>query len=100
MAEYDPNIIQEYADRLYAKAIGVQILATLIGLVVPWGVLGASRVVTSEAAIIAGLLGALIGFAIGRAMGFGYKLQAQTALCQAQIEKNTRTAEKSAAAGA
>jgi len=41
-----------------------------------------------------GLLGAilfgLLGFWLGRERAFQLKLQAQTALCQAKIEENTR----------
>jgi hypothetical protein len=41
---------------------------------------------------IGAVVGGLMGFAIGSQRAFWYKLQAQLALCQMTIEKNTRSA--------
>ena len=41
--------------------------------------------------LIGTFVGALLGFSSGRAHAFKLKLEAQNALCQAQIERNTRT---------
>ena len=42
------------------------------------------------------LIGAGLGFYLGQQKAFILKLQAQTALCQAQIERNTRSKEQGA----
>ena len=39
--------------------------------------------------LLGGLLGGLIGYVIGDTRSFGYRLQAQSALCQLQSERNT-----------
>lgn len=100
MAQYDATVLQEYADSLYRNAawvaakcgalgagIGVAVELVLANFIIPQsfdtsnGMMG----------IIAfALLGALIGIAIGQRRSFEYRLQAQTVLCQMQIEQNTR----------
>ena len=40
--------------------------------------------------LICAFIGGMMGAALGRTKGFSLKLQAQTALCQVQIERNTR----------
>jgi hypothetical protein len=105
-AYYDPEILQQYADALYSRAMFVQIAVTCLGLIFG-GVLGAALPVTTRkpdssiTLLFAAVCGA-VGFAIGRAMAFKYKLEAQQALCQLQIEINTRpeTAAKYRAATA
>ena len=94
--QYDPGIIAEFADRLYAQARSIIVTSTLLGALI--GVFpGAAMALSSHDStpgFLMALLGALIlgplGFAIGRARAFSLRLQAQTALCQAQIEVNTR----------
>lgn len=88
MTDYDANIIQEFADRLYKKASSITIQYAIIGAILVGGSLGAA--VQQPAFAGAGLfIGALIGLIIGREKAFQYRLQAQTALCQAQIAANT-----------
>jgi hypothetical protein len=92
---YDETVIGEFARRLYQRATTIIVLCALVGIIVG-GLVGAA------AARPAGgdggglimffvLIGGLIGFAIGRERAFMLKLQAQVALCQVQIERNTRT---------
>jgi len=109
MVAYDPDIIQKFVDRLYGRARTVVITSTiggvlgggLIGFVL--GLLfdsGSARLPTNLSLdelgteLIACLIGAvlfgLIGFLAGRERAFLLRLQAQTALCQAKIEENTR----------
>ena len=97
MVTYDPKIIRAFANDLYRIADRVVLMTTLkYGLI--GAVIGASAgagiggVQSSPITIGAVILGAIAGF-IGRGAGeekaFAYKLQAQTALCQVQIESNT-----------
>ena len=95
MANYDPKVIQLFADKLYKKANSIIALYTFVGLMIG-GVGGFSlghysgdMTIIQWAAIIAALIAGLLGFAIGREKAFLLKLQAQTALCQMKIEQNT-----------
>ncbi len=91
MAEYQPNVICQYADKLNSRANSIVVL---------WGILGAIggmivgmvllRLPTAGAFLVGGL-GAAIGASIGSSMAFSLRLKAQMALCQVQIEENTRT---------
>jgi len=87
--EYDPEVIHELAARLYAQAHAIQVLYSLAGALVGGGVAG---IATGEYpwAIAGGLAGALLGFAVAGSRAFALRVQAQTVLCQAEIEENTR----------
>ena len=106
-AEYDPSIIELAAARLYSKADAVVMGSIATGIVVgaafgaiPLTSLGASWPVPSTLGfatlILGAILGAVIGYTIGDARAFGYRLQAQSALCQLQIERNTAAAMQAA----
>jgi len=96
--EYDPVIIGRYASRLYTRARSITVLYTFLGGVIAVGGIG----FVARAAdfgtfgmgmgemLIIGLVGALIGYVLGSERAFWLRLQAQNALCQAQIELNTR----------
>jgi hypothetical protein len=89
---FDPNVIQEFADRLYKKANSTIASYTLAGLLIG-GVIGAglSHNSGSSAGIIpVALIFGGIGYAIGKEKAFQFKLQAQTAFCQVKIEENSR----------
>ena len=104
MATYDATIIQQFADRLYRQAQQVVAVSTVLGLII--GALigyGLATAATENGgggagtwALVVALVGALIGYAQGTQKAFILKLQAQTALCQAQIEANTRAAKGAA----
>ena len=107
-AEYDPSIIELAAARLYSKADAVVMGSIATGIVVgaafgaiPLTSLGASWPIPSTfgftTLIFGAILGAVIGYTIGDARAFGYRLQAQSALCQLQIERNTSAATQVAA---
>jgi hypothetical protein len=95
MADYDPQILQKFADKLYSQA-GSEIAAwTILGFLV--GVIGGAAVGSALArdylgacVLGFGLIAALIGLLIGRGRAFHLKLEAQRTLCQLQVEKNTR----------
>ena len=96
--DYDGSVLVEFAARLYSQAktivvsytIGGGLLGAIIG---GGGALALSREYQALMwAIVVGLVCAAIGYSKGREKAFAFRLQAQTALCQAQIEVNTRTA--------
>ena len=99
---YDSTVLQRYADRLYRRAVWVIVKYLLLGAALG-SVIGYSPTILwywrspsspapndSGLLIFTVLIGALVFAAIGEAKAFMYKLQAQTVLCQMQIEKNTR----------
>ena len=96
MTEYDGKVLYEFADRLYSRAAwiawGYVFLGALLGLF--GGGAAAAAVGSRDSAVMAGVVlagvFAAIGYSVGREKGFALRLQAQTALCQAKIEANTR----------
>jgi len=108
---YDPKIIEQYADKLYRKAssfvAGSIVLGASLGAAfgaVPLTSLGASWPIPSylgfATLLLGGLLGGLIGYVIGDTRSFGYRLQAQSALCQLQSERNTALVARAVSARA
>ena len=98
MITYEPQIIFQFADRLYKKANSVILAHTLAGLGI--GALigsiinGVMHLPTGSGEavfpLLLALIGALIGHRIGDQKAFALKLQAQTALVMVRIEENTR----------
>lgn len=88
MQNYDPKVINEFANRLYKRARSIIATYTLAGLLA--GAVGGLMTKEPIVAIIAGLLGGALGYTMGRDKAFSLKLEAQTALCQVQIETNSR----------
>lgn len=97
---YDPKIIEQFAEKLYRKAsafvAGSVVIGASLGVAfgaVPLTSLGAAWPIPSylgfATLLLGGLLGGLIGYVIGDTRSFGYRLQAQSALCQLQSERNT-----------
>lgn len=99
MTTFKPEVIEKFADRMYARSAGVIMASTMIGVVVGYAVdpfiqtslpSSVSAVLPSwGSALLFGILGALQGFERSALL----KLQAQTALCQLQIERNTRSVQ-------
>ena len=98
--QYNPEVIEEYAARLYRRASSMGAGAAVTGAVVgaffgaiPLTSLGDTWPIPSGFGIatlmIGTIVGGLIGFVVGDARAFGYRLQAQSALCQLQAERNT-----------
>ena len=96
---YDPEVIQEFAVRLYRQARMAMLTMAVAGAVPGLFVVLASQSTFVEphnqgAVVGIGIafmvLGVLFGLAIGRQRSFRLKLQAQTALCQVQIAENTK----------
>jgi len=94
---YDPTIIQEAVNRLYSAASSIILTSTFFGLIIGavlgWVIIYFVKPVHPEHSIIyliIAVLGGIFGYASGRDRAFRLKLEAQKALCQVQIEKNTR----------
>lgn len=83
---YDATVIQQYADGLYAQAKRTVIVHALLGALIGL----AAAFVTPVLGLLGALLVGAIGYVIGQNKAFSLRLQAQTALCQVQIERNTR----------
>jgi hypothetical protein len=108
---YDPKVIEQFAEKLYRKAssfvAGSVVIGASVGAAfgaVPLTSLGAAWPIPSylgfATLMLGGLLGALIGYVIGDTRSFGYRLQAQSALCQLQSERNTAIVARAVSARA
>jgi len=91
---YDSSVIEEFADNLYEQADRLVAVATVAGGLIGFAIGLAIGSVTQLPSVIIGLVGAVfagaIALQIGRQRAFALRLQAQVALCQVQIEANTR----------
>lgn len=107
--QYDPDVLQRYADELYRQAKWIVIGTTLryfFGALLlsiacaaalsfaPGGPGSAAMVIT----VIFWVIGIATGIDAGRRKAFELRLKAQQILCQVQIEQNSRQQEKSLAA--
>jgi len=94
MASFDPSVIQEFAEALYRRAGTIAFFYAFLVAILGGGLGFVAGQATSlgagPGALAMLVLGALLGAALGREKAFALRLQAQTALCQVQIEKNTR----------
>jgi hypothetical protein len=108
-AGYDPKIIERFADQLLRKAdtvrvgcaVGGGIFGVFVGAVplTPlrsvWGVPASFGVATI---IVGALLGILIGYVVGEGRAFRYRVQAQSAIFQLEIERRVSAAVTEAVA--
>lgn len=88
MIKYDASVIQTFAHDLYRRADTIIMVNALI-----FGVVGGAAGLFAFGklgAILCAIGGGGIGYYFGAQKAFVLKLQAQTALCQAQIERNTQ----------
>lgn len=109
---YDPSVIQEFANRLYRQARWITFVSSVRGLIIGFiigGVIGGAVLFymlkvqqapysspgspSFEAvwicALVFAVLGAMSGYFRGRELSFKLRLEAQVALCQVQIERNS-----------
>jgi hypothetical protein len=98
---YDETVIIEFATRLYRRASSIVASYALLGAVLGALVaaIGASWYATRSGhplnlapVLVVGLVGGALGAVVGSNRAFVLRLMAQTALCQMQIERNTRPA--------
>lgn len=95
---YDPEIILEFARRLYRHAATIMYTYPAIGFLLgtTLGVILINLIGTKQGpppifgGMIIGAIFCIIGFAIAKERAFKLKLQAQISLCQVQVEKNTQ----------
>jgi predicted lipid-binding transport protein (Tim44 family) len=108
---YDPKVIEQFAEKLYRKASSFVAGSVVIGAslgaafgAVPLTSLGEAWPIPAylgfATLLLGGLLGSVIGYVIGDTRSFGYRLQAQSALCQLQSERNTATVARAISARA
>ena len=96
MNNYDPKVIQRFADKLYARASIAMVVSTVLGVIIGLMVgpfLFQSLPVRLAVALpiwISPIVFGLLGFLQGLERAALLRIQAQTALCQLQIERNTR----------
>jgi hypothetical protein len=110
-AGYDPKIIERFADQLLRKAdtvrVGCAVGGGIFGVVVGavpltplksvWGLPAGFGVATI---IVGALVGILIGWVIGEGRAFRYRVQAQSAIFQLEIERRVTSAVAEAVATA
>lgn len=103
LPDYDPSIIERAAERLYEKATAALLGSVVVGAclgagfgAVPLTSLGENWPIPASfgfATMLAGsIVGALVGYVIGDARAFGYRLQAQATLSQLQLVRNSAAA--------
>jgi hypothetical protein len=95
MAAYDPSVIVTFADGLYGQAASIEGTYALAGALIGGAVGGAiGAAIAGGSSLMVGIFGAaivgVVGWQVGRQKAAGLRLQAQVALCQVQIEANTR----------
>lgn len=102
---YDPALTLSLANRLNSQARFVVVKYTLIGAVLFSMIfyiaasLGQTSVdffglAPTKSLGVGLLIGVVFGFVLGQKKSYQLKLAAQLALCQIQIEQNTRTSGK------
>jgi len=115
MPDYEPQLIEEFANRLYKQAkdvisravVGGVVVRGFFGLLVGLGIGCAQVVLVGQkpadpessqtiltfavvVGVILALVGGISGYYSGKEKSFELRLKAQQALCQLHIEKNTR----------
>lgn len=88
MVSYDPVVIRTFAQTLYDRAATVMFISTAIGVVI--GGIAGKFVFENFGMLVLAAFSGGIGYWMGSQRASVMKLQAQTALCQVQIEQNTR----------
>ena len=92
--QYDPKVIEAFAEAMYKEAERIAVSSAIL-----WGLgaailIGVATTMLGSASlflVLAGGAGAgFLGYKRGEAKAFALKLEAQTALCQVQIERNTK----------
>lgn len=95
MIEYDPKVIQSYAERLIKESKSVVSMSFFIGLLsgmITFGGVTALFNIGYDFPLIAvGVLtGAVLGYGAGQNRAAEMRLAAQQALCQLKIEEHLR----------
>lgn len=88
MPSYDPKIIQTFADGLYSRATMIVVVNVLFFAAL--GGAGGYFLFHGSGTAVLLAVGAAVGYYLGSQRAFLLKFQAQTALCQVEIERNIR----------
>lgn len=92
---YDAEVIKQNAKRLYNQAASIVFSSIIVGAVVG-GILGAVGASAADPqqitlfVVVGAVFGSLVDLSRGRERSLRLRLEAQVALCQVQIEENTR----------
>lgn len=97
---YDPDVLEEHAQRLYRRSKAVRLGSTVFGAVfgaaagsVPLTPIGDAWPIPAAYGIALALfglvVGAFIGHVVSEARAFRVRFEAQASLCQLQLERNT-----------
>jgi len=105
--DYDSQVIDKFAHSLYRRAAAASKVSLVVGVAL--GCVFGGIPLTSAGAhwpvphmlgyftlVGASVAGGYLGHLLGEARAFGYKLQAQSALCQVEIQRNTAAAVRAA----
>ncbi|HSV43600.1 MAG TPA: hypothetical protein VLJ10_03510 [Candidatus Bathyarchaeia archaeon] len=92
--EYDPKIIQEYAEGLYKQSRSIATCYFFIGIfaaIIMFGKISFLLTQTFDFLIVAigVFIGGVVGLFAGKSRAFEMQLEAQQALCQIKIQENT-----------
>jgi hypothetical protein len=105
--DFDPDVIEQFAHSLYRRAAAASKVSMVVGIALG-GMFGAIPLTSAGAhwpvphalgyftLLGAAIVGGYLGHLVGEARAFGYKLQAQSALCQVEIQRNTGAAVRAA----
>jgi hypothetical protein len=105
--DYDSQVIERFAHSLYRRAAAASKVSLVVGAFLG-GVFGGMPLTSLSAhwpvphalgyftLLGAAVAGGYLGHLVGEARAFGYKLQAQSALCQVEIQRNTAAAVRAA----
>jgi hypothetical protein len=92
--KYDSQLIQKFADRLYAEAnrvvIHSTVVATMVGIIAGYVIATVTHVQTIGFALVCAVVAGGMGYVRGREKAFTLKMQAQQVLCLMYTERNTR----------
>jgi len=97
MSTYDPNLLRTLADQLSAQARTAVVVGIIAGAVTGglFGFAASLIFMLSHSLLVPGAgVGAILGIFAGRRKAQALRLQAQMALCQIQIEENTRSNQR------
>ena len=95
--EYDPAVLQDFAERLYKQARSIAVTSAIRAFILG-GIVGAivlqfvHQATSSIVAFIGfGTVAGILSFSSGWEKSFQLRLEAQRALCALQTEVNTRS---------
>lgn len=93
MSSYDPAALEQSADRMHRQAKAAVIGGIAAGLMTGslFGYAATLMFSSPYLLVVPGAIaGAIMGIIVGRQRALGLRLQAETAFCLIEIEKNSR----------